>query len=290
VCLADRVTRTGIDTSIVGVGQGPWTRTWTSDDTLLYALAVGAGQLDPTVELAFTTENTGGVQQQALPTYAIVLAQFGGPQAGLTGVDLTKLLHGEQSLTLYRPLPVAGAVELTSTVTDIFDKGSGALVVTTTTGTDPADGTPMFATRSSVFARGAGGFGGDRGPSSAYTAPDRPADVVLRFPTSVNQALLYRLTGDRNQLHADPAFAAAGGFDRPILHGLATYGITVRLLLGEFGDRLSFVDGRFTKPVTPGDELVVSAWRDGDAVLFRTANGAGDVVLDRGRAEFTPAA
>jgi acyl dehydratase len=111
---------------------------------------------------------------------------------------------------------------------------------------------------------------------------------VLRFPTSVNQALLYRLTGDRNPLHADPAFAAAGGFDRPILHGLATYGITVRLLLGEFGGQLSFVDGRFTRPVTPGEELVVSAWRDGDAVLFRTANGDGDVVLDRGRAEFTP--
>jgi acyl dehydratase len=286
------VPRTGLDLGVVGVRQGPWTRTWTSDDTLLYALAVGAGQLDPTVELAFTTENTAGVRQRALPTYAIVLAQFGGPQAGLTGVDLTTVLHAEQSLTLYRPLPVAGSVELSSTVTDIFDKGSGALVVTTTTGSDPADGAPMFATRSSVFVRGAGGFGGDRGPSGGFTVPDRPADAVLRFPTSVQQALLYRLTGDRNPLHADPGFAAKGGFDRPILHGLATYGITVRLLCNEFGDgdpRLSMVDGRFTRPVTPGEELVVSAWRDGGTVVFRTANGAGDVVLDRGRAEFTPA-
>jgi acyl dehydratase len=273
------------------VRKGPWRRTWTSDDTLLYALAVGAGQLDPTAELAFTTENTAGVRQRALPTYAIVLAQYGGPQAGLTGVDLTSVLHAEQSLTLHRPLPVAGSVELTSTVTDMVDKGSGALVVTTTTGTDPADGTPMFDTRSSVFVRGAGGFGGDRRPSGGFTVPDRPEDAVLRFPTSVQQALLYRLTGDRNPLHADPAFAARGGFERPILHGLATYGITVRLLCNEFGAtaRLSRVEGRFTRPVTPGDELVVSAWRDGDTVVFRTANGTGDVVLDRGRAEFTPA-
>jgi acyl dehydratase len=275
----------GLDTSVVGVRQGPWTRSWTSDDTLLYALAVGAGQLDPTAELAYTTENSAGVRQRALPTYAILLGQFGGPQIGLTGVDLTQVLHAEQSLTLHRPLPVAGTATLTRTVTDIFDKGSGALVVTTTQAVGP-DGEPLFDSRSSVFVRGAGGFGGDRGPSGAFAVPDRPADAVLRFPTSVQQALLYRMTGDRNPLHSDPKFAAAAGFDRPILHGLATYGITVRLLLNEFGDNLSFVDGRFTKPVLPGDELVVSAWRDGDAVVFRTADGAGDVVLDRGRAEF----
>jgi acyl dehydratase len=104
----------------------------------------------------------------------------------------------------------------------------------------------------------------------------------------VDQALLYRLTGDRNPLHSDPKFAAAAGFDRPILHGLATYGITARLLLGEFCDgdaaRLSSIDGRFTKPVMPGDELTVSAWRDGNTVLFRTTNDKGDVVLDRGTA------
>jgi acyl dehydratase len=279
-----------MDLSVVGRERGPWTRSWTSDDALLYALGVGAGQHDPTAELAFTTENTAGVPQRALPTYAIVLAQFGGPQLGLTGVDFTQLLHAEQSLTLHRPLPVAGSVELASMITDIFDKKSGALVVTRTTGT--ADGSPLFTTRSSVFVRGAGGFGGERGPSSEYAPPERPVDARLTFRTSVNQALLYRLTGDRNPLHSDPAFAAAGGFDRPILHGLATYGITVRLLLNEFcaGDpsRLSTVEGRFTKPVTPGDELVVNAWCDGDdAVIFRTANADGDVVLDRGRAVFT---
>lgn len=281
-----------MDLSIIGQERGPWTRSWTADDALLYALGVGAGQDDPTQELAYTTENTAGVTQVAIPTYAIVLAQFGGPQLGLTGVDFTQLLHAEQALTLHRPLPVAGLVELTSMITDIFDKGSGALVVNKTTGV--IDGEPAFTTRSSVFVRGAGNFGGERGPSAQYTPPEQPADAELKFQTAVGQALLYRLTGDRNPLHSDPAFAAAGGFDRPILHGLATYGITVRLLINEFADgnpsRLSAVDGRFTKPVWPGDELVVSAWRDGDnAVIFRTANASGDVVLDRGRAEFRPA-
>jgi acyl dehydratase len=279
-----------IDLSIIGQERGPWTRTWTADDALLYAIGIGAGQADPTRELAFTTENTAGVAQVALPTYAIVLAQFGGPQLGLTGVDFTQLLHAEQSLALHRPLPVAGLVELTSMITDIYDKGSGALIVNKTTGV--IDDEPAFTTRSSVFVRGAGNFGGERGPSAAYAPPEQPADAELKFRTSVNQALIYRLTGDRNPLHSDPAFAAAGGFDRPILHGLATYGITVRLLLNEFADgdpsRLSLVDGRFTKPVWPGDELVVSAWRDAEGgILFRTANGAGDIVLDRGRAVFT---
>jgi acyl dehydratase len=280
-----------LDLDIVGVKKGPWTRTWTSDDSLLYALGVGAGQDDPTAELAFTTENTFGVTQQALPTYAIVIAQFGGPPLVLGAIDWTQLLHAEQAVTMHKPLPVAGSVELTSTITDIYDKGKGALVLTSTTGVDPADGSPMFTTRSSVFIRGEGGFGGDRGPSEDFAVPERPADATPRFRTSVNQALLYRMSGDRNPLHSDPKFAAAAGFQRPILHGLATYGIAVRLLVNEFcgGDAsaLSNVECRFTKPVTPGEELIVQAWRDGSSLVFQTFNGAGEIVIDRGRAEIS---
>jgi acyl dehydratase len=280
----------GLDHGIVGVRLGPWTHSWTSDDALLYALGVGAGQQDPTAELAFTTENSEGVSQQALPTLAIVLAQFGGPRKHLAGVDFTKLLHAEQSLALHRPLPVAGELSLTSTVTDIFDKGTAALVVTETEAVDPTGGTPVFTTRSSVFVRGEGGFGGARGPKSDFVFPNRSPDAELRFSTRADLALLYRLTGDRNRLHSDPKFAAAAGFEPPILHGLCTYGITARLLLNEFcgGNpaNLSTIDGRFTKPVTPGDELIVSAWRDGKTVLFRTANDSGDVVLDRGTVTF----
>lgn len=280
-----------LDPGIVGHQQGPWVRSWSADESLLYAVGVGAGALDPTAELAFSTENTADIAQQAVPSYAIVLAQFGGPPLNhLAGVDMTQLLHAEQALRLHRPLPVAGSVELRSVVTGLYDKGSGALVVTETHAADPESGEQMFATRSSVFIRGEGGFGGDRGPSVGFAAPTRAADATLRFRTAPNQALIYRLSGDRNPLHTDPSFAAHGGFTRPILHGLATYGVTTRLLVNEFcggdGSLMDSIDGRFTKPVVPGDELVVSAWREDGGVLFRTADAAGEVTIDRGHFTF----
>ncbi|SHF28460.1 MaoC/PaaZ C-terminal domain-containing protein [Streptoalloteichus hindustanus] len=276
-----------LDPNLVGRTEGPWEQSWTADDALRYAVAVGAGQDDPVAELALSTENTTGVEQRALPTLGIVLAQFGGPQEIRLGdFDRALLVHAEQSLVLRRPLPVAGRMTLRRKVVDVFDKGKGALVVVETEGSD-VDG-PLLTTRSSVFIRGEGGFGGPRGASAGWSVPRGEPDEVLRFRTAVNQALLYRLTGDRNPLHSDPAFAARGGFDRPILHGLCTYGITCRLLVnavcGGDPDGVAGMFGRFTRPVWPGEELVVSLWDAGDGnVLFRTANGAGDVVLDRGR-------
>jgi acyl dehydratase len=210
-----------------------------------------------------------------LPTFAIALAQYGGPQLGLPGVDLTQVLHAEQSLELDAPLPMAGTVEVTRTVTDVFDKGSGKLVVSTW----DAVGDASFRTRSSVFIRGAGGFGGARGTSTRVAFPDRAPDVEHRYRTSADQALRYRRTGDENPLHWDPEFAARGGFPRPILHGLATYGISVRLL----GVDPVSVAGRFTQPVFPGDELVVSAWMADGEVLFRTS-AEGRLAIDDGRA------
>ncbi|HEY1919483.1 MAG TPA: MaoC/PaaZ C-terminal domain-containing protein [Streptosporangiaceae bacterium] len=274
--------------SVVGRTAGPATCGWTADDALLYALGVGAGQDDPADELPLTTENTAGVRQQILPTYAIVTTQRAtGLAIDLGDFDRAGLVHAEQGLTLHRPLPVAGQVRLSSVVTGLADKGSGALVTVETTGCDPSTGTPMFTSVSAQFIRGEGGFGRAPGPAAAgWTLPGSAPDVQVIATTRPDQALLYRLCGDRNPLHSDPAFAARGGFPRPILHGLCTYGITARVLLRALGaaaEQLISINGRFTRPVFPGDRLMVSAWHRGaGSFLFRTVNGDGVVVLDRG--------
>ncbi|MFC0545491.1 MaoC family dehydratase [Kutzneria chonburiensis] len=264
-----------IDFDILGVVEGPWRKSWTSDDALRYAVGVGAG------ELAFATENSFGVAQQALPTMALALTHFTEPAQVFGDVDLTRVLHAEQSLVLHRPFPVSGSIEVRRQVTDIFDKGSGALIVSRV---DAAG--PLFSAVSSAFLLGEGGFGGSRGPSSRAPMPSRPADRRLEFATASNQALIYRLSGDRNPLHSDPSFAARGGLPRPILHGLCTFGITCRLLIGAFahGDahRVTGISSRFTAPVFPGDTLLVDAWLDGDTVAFRTSTSAG-TVIDNGR-------
>jgi len=273
----------------VGATTEPVERSWSSKDCLLYALGVGAGQIDPLDELAFTTENTKGVDQQVLPTFAVILGGAGmGAMTQAGTFDFAMLVHGEQGVRLHRPLPVEGRVRVTGRITGIYDKGSGGVVATESEGVDAASGEPLFTTTASVFIRGEGGFGGDRGPSGPRNpAPDRDPDHVVTYATRRDQALLYRLSGDRNPLHSDPSFAALGGFDRPILHGLCTYGFTGRALLqavcGSDPGRFGAMEGRFSKPVMPGDELTVKMWVDGDVVVFRTENQAGDVVIDQGR-------
>ncbi|GAA3438202.1 MaoC family dehydratase [Kutzneria kofuensis] len=270
-----------IDFGILGVVDGPWRKSWTSDDALRYAVGVGAS------ELAFATENSSGVDQQALPTMALALTHFTEPEQIFGDVDKTRVLHAEQSLTLHRPFPVAGSVEVRRQVTDIFDKGSGALVVSRVDAADASG--PLFSAVSSAFLRGEGGFGGSRGTSSRSAMPSREPDRRLEFATATNQALIYRLSGDRNRLHSDPVYAAQGGLKRPILHGLCTYGITCRLLIGAFADgdahRVTGMTGRFTAPVIPGDVLVVDAWQEHSGVAFRTSTAAGTVVIDNGRLE-----
>ncbi len=277
-----------INTSAIGATTEPRQRTWTSTDALLYALGVGAGMDDPTgSELEFTTENSRNISQRVLPTMAVVLQASGLPLNQLGEVNLAMMLHGEQGITLHRPIPVAGTLESTSTITGIWDKTKGAVVDTESSSVLVADGQPLFTTRTSLFLRGQGGWGGDRGPSVTVDIPDTEPDVTIAYQTRSDQALLYRLNGDRNPLHSDPLFAADGGFPKPILHGLCTYGFTGRALLHGLCDAdpatFGSMDARFTSPVMPGEQLTVRMWRTNDGALFRTHGSDDRVVLDAGR-------
>ncbi|GGO78799.1 MaoC family dehydratase [Nonomuraea cavernae] len=268
-----------LDHGSIGVESPPHERSWTAKDTMLYALGVGAGVR----ETVFSTEK----DQRVLPTFAVLAAQApGGRRIG--DFDPAMLVHAEQGFELHRELPPAGRVRTTSKVTGIYDKGSGALVTSESLAVDPGTGEPVITSRSAVFIRGEGGFGGDRGPRDDWSVPERAPDHKVTYPTTPDQALIYRLSGDYNPLHSDPEFAARAGFDRPILHGLCTYGVTGRALLhavaGSDPARFGAMSGRFTSPVFPGESLTVSIWVDGPAVLFRTAKDDGTVVIDRGRA------
>jgi acyl dehydratase len=271
----------------VGSKGEPVEVSWTSKDCLLYAVGIGAG----THELAFTTENTNDVEQQVFPTFPVVIGWGKGTAMGQIGsFNPALLVHGQQSVTLHRPIPVEGAATLQSEVTGMYDKGKAAVVVTTTTATLADE--PLYTNTASVFIRGEGGWGGDRGPSGPRNEPpEREPDRRVTYETSPNQALLYRLSGDRNPLHSDPAFAAMGGFDRPILHGLCTYGFTGRALLHTFCGsdpaRFHHIEGRFTSPVMPGEALTVNMWEAGDGeVVFTTV--AGDrLVIDQGLLKYS---
>jgi acyl dehydratase len=256
-------------------------------ETMLYALSIGMGR-DPLDlrELPFVYE---GDALQAVPTMAVVLASTGIIRK--TGVDFTKVLHGEQRLTLHRRLPVAGELVANSRVAAVYDKGAGkgAVLLLETTARSAADNAPLFTFVMTIMARGDGGFGGPQGSGpEPHQLPDRPPDHIEAFTTRPEAALLYRLNGDRNPLHADPKAASRAGFERPILHGLATYGIACRALLRTACDydagRVRAFDARFSAPVYPGDEIVTDIWRDRDVVSFRCrVPGRDAIVLNNGR-------
>jgi len=275
-----------INPDAVGATSQPTETSWTSKDALLYALGVGAGVDD----LAFTTENSMNVTQRALPTMVVTLMDVSGAFGNIGSFNPAMLVHGEQRIELHRELPVSGTVSTVAEITGIYDKGKGAVIEIAARSNDAGTGEPAFTNVMSAFIRGEGGWGGDRGPSGPRNvAPERDPDARTTYETRPDQALLYRLSGDRNPLHSDPGFAALAGFDRPILHGLCTYGFTGRALLAELCDgdpaRFASMEGRFSSPVFPGEALTVEMWRDGDdAVLFRTLGGDGRVVLDSGRA------
>ena len=252
-------------------------------DSQLYALAVGLGA-DPTDtrQLPFVYEQS----PQALPTQAVVLGYpgFWMKDPG-TGVDWVRLVHAEQGLTLHQPLPASGEVIGRTRVIGINDKGpgKGAIVYSRRTLHDATSDALIATLDSSTFCRGDGGCGGSDAPPMTMTAtPERAPDAVCALPTLPQQALLYRLCGDFNPLHADPAVARAAGFERPILHGLCTYGMVQHALLPLLDwdtTRLKGLRARFSSPVLPGDTLRVEVWNDGDTLAFRVRALERDVVV-----------
>ena len=285
-----------IDPSAVGAVTAPMLFDWTDRETLLYALGVGAG-LD---DLPFTTENSHDIAQQVLPTFAVICCPAFGASGKVGTFNWAMLLHGSQSVRLHAPLPPAGRLSVVSEVADIQDKGQGknAILVLRGRGTDPDTGKLIAETISTLVIRGEGGFGGVPGQRpEAPEFPDREPDARIPLPTREDQALIYRLSGDRNPLHSDPWFAREmAGFPKPILHGLCSYGVAGRALVAELGNgvaaNVTSIAARFTSPVFPGETLTTLIWRTGQGkAVFRTeasgAEGSGvRVVLDDGAVEF----
>jgi acyl dehydratase len=273
----------------------PATQQYTRKDTILYALGLGVGVVDPSdsAELKYVYEN----QLAALPTLAVTLAagamRFAAPDSG---VNFRMLLHAEQWLRLHKPLPPEGTVVTYTTLDEIYDKGAakGAIMYLTRKLHDASSG-ELLATIGNVwFLRGDGGFGGksEGAPKPRAVPADRAADLTARLPVSLNQALIYRLAGDYNPLHIDPEIARSAGFDGPILHGLAAYGMVGRALIKILCDddptRLRRLDLRFTSPAYPGEPLQLEVWRvaAGDAAFRLIATDRNVVVEDFGRCEY----
>ncbi|MGV9868808.1 MaoC/PaaZ C-terminal domain-containing protein [Rhodococcus koreensis] len=273
---------------LIGVPSEAVRRDWTDRDTLLYAVAIGAGAEDPATELEYTTENSAGVQQRVIPSFGCIVAGSRSPRM-LGDFDTAKLLHAEQSVIFHRALSPAGSASATATLTHIYDKQKAALLVQENVATDAETGAPLVTSVSSFMVFGEGGFGGNRGSATTeWAVPDRAPDAEVTFATRRDQPLLYRLTGDRNPLHSDPSVAPRAGQPRPIMHGMCVFGFTCRGLVRTAGghdpDSLQQMSARFSKPALPGDDLRVQVWQDGRNVQFRTLNPAGDVLLDRGTA------
>ena len=261
---------------------------WDERDAILYALAVGPGS-DPLDSRALPF-----VYEQALkvvPSFPTVLAWVAEPTFEQLGVDPVTALHGEQKIELHRRIGFPLKVSVQGSVVDVFDKGSGrgAVVVTRHVIADLADGQPIATLTTTCFGRAEGGCGGSNNPPpSPHTVPDRAPDSSLDVPTRPDLALLYRLTGDRNPIHAEPAAALAAGFDRPILHGLCSFGITCRAILETYADfdpdRILSHQARFSSPVLPGQTLTVEMWRDENAISFQArVRESGRLALSNGK-------
>lgn len=249
---------------------------WDHKDIQLYHLGLGAGTsptnpgaaTDPD-ELRYTLES----KLHVLPSFATVagagMAMMGGLAAPGIEVNLANVLHGGQSIELHRPIPVKGRARSTAKVAAVYDKGKAAVIVLRTEVAD-ADG-PLWTSDAQIFVRGEGGFGGDRGPSVKADQPERAPDRIEERKIREEQALLYRLSGDWNPLHADPEFAKMAGFDQPILHGLCSYGMTLKAVVDTVLDgdvsRVRAYRTRFAGIVFPGETLRIRMWQEPGRVL-----------------------
>ncbi len=267
------------------LGEGQYT--YTKDQVILYHLGLGAGNppTDPN-ELEYTYEKN----LKVLPSFGVIPV-FGalgglGDVPGLS-FNFAMLLHGEQDLQIHQPIAPEATITNKSKIAEIWDKGKAALVVLQVDSSDES-GKPLFTNRFSLFLRGEGGFGGEPGPKAGNEAPSREPDGVIEVPTLPQQALIYRLSGDKNPLHADPEFAKAGGFDTPILHGLCTYGIVCKAVvdhaLGGDTTRVARFQVRFAGVVYPGETIVTSMWEEGETVVLQAT------VKERGAPVLTNAA
>ncbi|MDT5184656.1 MAG: hypothetical protein QOI29_2814 [Mycobacterium sp.] len=278
----------------IGAELDPVEFSWSSSDVQLYHLGLGAGA-DPMDEreLRYLVDDS----PQVLPTFGCVAATFHAtapPRVSFPGIDieLGKVLHASEEVTVPRPLPASGSARSVTRLVDIWDKGKAAVIVSETTVT-ALDGTPLWSTRRSIFARGEGGFGGERGPSTSVAPPDRAPDMEVPLPILPQQALLYRLCGDRNPLHSDPEFAAAAGFPRPILHGLCTYGIACKAIVDTFLDgdvsRVGSYGARFAGVAFPGETLRARVWKEDDRLLATITAPRRDNAVVLSGVELVPA-
>jgi acyl dehydratase len=281
----------------IGAELDPIEFSWSSSDVQLYHLGLGAGA-DPIDqrELRYLVDDT----PQVLPTFGNVVQTFHvtePPTVRFPGIDieLSKVLHASEAVSVPGPIPPSGRGRAVTRFTEIWDKGKAAVIWSETTVTTP-DGTPLWTQKRSIFARGEGGFGGERGPTGAQASvepPDRAPDAEVALQILPQQALLYRLCGDRNPLHSDPGFASAAGFPRPILHGLCSYGIGCKTIVDTFLDgdvsRVGSYRARFAGVVFPGETLKASLWKKNDKfVAVLTVPSRDDAVVLSG-VELTPA-
>jgi acyl dehydratase len=272
--------RATLSPEVVGLELAPTQFSYEERDVMLYALGIGAKELEFIFERGLKT----------IPTFAVIPAfpALMGLSAAVE-INPVMILHGEQGFRINKQIPTSGTLTTSGKVTGVYDKGKGALVTIEST-TKDTGGETVFTNTSGIFIRGSGGFGGERGPEAGNAAPERGPDRTVEMQTLDIQAAIYRLSGDRNPLHIDPAFAKMAGYDRPILHGLCSFGHVGRAVLAEYcGNdpaRLASMAVRFSGVVYPGDTIITDMWDEGKGkIIVQARTQEGRVVISNATVE-----